>query len=375
MLTTDERLIATQYNLRARQLFWRGLLPENHPAWTLSGEALNDWVLDFQTKNDLVADGCMGPSTLLTLAAMQRGGVGGFIFDGKEVCVDNIRVARMFTAESSQTTAVKPNLICVLCMPEIARTTRDRLNGSAKIRAHFTIDSSIGTNHTSLVVQWADPMRSVPFCPVSDTGDYPKNRQCIGIEMENFLLMYQIDADDRQWRRRRTTVKATINKKTVAQPLLYPSQISALEKTLNAIEKNANIPHRFPIDDHRYQTDMISGHDLDTFEGTLGKFNYIDTNHEPGAGFACSLETLFGKLETPENKKQEKETQKSLFDSTRFDEQRAALAAQPQPTTSFQITHEDTPRFNLNQAIAAAYAAGRGARTARIAQRCKKFDQ
>lgn len=375
MLTTDERLVATQYNLRARQLFWRGLLPENHPAWALSGEALNDWVLDFQTQNDLVADGCMGPSTLLTIAAMQRGGVGGFIFDGKEVCVDNIRVARMFTTDSSQPAVVQPNLICVLCMPEIARTTRDRLNGSAKIRAHFSIDSAMGNHGTSLVVQWADPLRSAPFCPVSETGDYPKNRQCIGVEMENFLLMYQIDADDRQWRRRRTTVKATINKKAVAQPLLYPSQISALQKTLEAIEKAAHIPHRFPIVDHRYQTDMISGDELDTFEGTLGKFNYIDANHEPGAGFACSLETLFGKLEAPENKKIDKVDAKSLFDRSQFEEQRAALAAQPQPTTTFQVKHEDTPRFNLNQAIAAAYAAGRGARAARIAERCKKFDQ
>ena len=375
MLTTDERLIATQYNLRARQLFWRGLLPENHHAWTLSGESLNDWVLDFQTQNDLVADGCMGPSTLLTIAAMQRGGVGGFIFDGKEVCVDNIRVARTFTAESSYSAVVHPNLICVLSMPEIARTTRDRLNGSSKIRAHFSIDSSIGSHATSLVIQWADPMRSVPFCPVSETDDYPKNRQCIGVEMENFLLMYQIDADDRQWRRRRTTVKATINKKAVAQPLLYPSQISALEKTLNAIEKATNIPHRFPIVDHRYQTDMLSGESLDTFEGTLAKFNYIDVNHEPGAGFACSLETLFGKLEAPEDTKANKADQKPLFDNAQFEAQRAVLAAQPQPTTTFQVTHEDTPRFNLNQAIAAAYAAGRGARAARIAERCKKFDQ
>ena len=96
MLTTEERLLAVQFNLRARQLFWRGLLPENHEAFGLDGDALVDWVLAFQAANDLAQDGCLGPSTLLTIAALARGGVGGAIVGGREVAIDGVRVARMF---------------------------------------------------------------------------------------------------------------------------------------------------------------------------------------------------------------------------------------------------------------------------------------
>ena len=76
MLTPEKRLLSMQFNLRARQLFWRGLMPEAIPAWQLDGDALVDWVLNYQKEHGLLEDGCLGPSTLIDMAARARGGIG-----------------------------------------------------------------------------------------------------------------------------------------------------------------------------------------------------------------------------------------------------------------------------------------------------------
>lgn len=303
MLTTEERLLAVQFNLRARQLFWRGLLPENHEAFGLDGDALVDWVLAFQAANDLAQDGCLGPSTLLTIAALARGGVGGAIVGGREVAIDGVRVARMFVPGDE--VAVVPDVCCVLSMPEIAKTTRERLAGNAKKRVHFSIDSSKGCRECSLIVQWADPLRAVPFCPERETDDYPRGRQCVGVEVENFLMLYQIDADERHWRRRRPMVKATIQHKVVSQPVLYRAQVRALDALLDMFARELGIPKVFPMKDGEYDNSLLDGDVLDGFRGCLARYNYISVNNEPGAGFAASLETIFGEIDRKSEKKSE----------------------------------------------------------------------
>lgn len=373
MLTTEERLLAVQFNLRARQLFWRGLLPENHEAYGLDGDALVDWVLAYQAEHELAQDGCLGPSTLLTVAAMARGGVGGAIIGGREVAIEGARVARMFLPGDEA--EVKPDVCCVLSMPEIAKTTRERLAGNARKRVHFSIDSSKGCSECSLIVQWADPLRAVPFCPVRETDDYPKGRQCVGIEVENFLMLYQIDADERHWRRRRPMVKATIQNKAVSQPVLYPAQVRALDALLDALSRELDIPKAFPMKDGEYDHSLLDGDVLDGFRGCLARYHYISANNEPGAGFSVSVETLFGKIERAREETQKsEESVVALFDGSQFDEARRELAGHPEPTATFGVVHESEAPFNLSDAIAAAYAAGSGARAARLAERCRKFD-
>lgn len=373
MLTTEERLLAVQFNLRARQLFWRGLLPENHEAFGIDGDALVDWVLAFQAANDLAQDGCLGPSTLITIAALARGGVGGAIVGGREVAIDGVRVARMFVPGDEA--AVVPDVCCVLSMPEIAKATRERLAGNAKKRVHFSIDSSKGCRECSLIVQWADPLRAVPFCPERETDDYPRGRQCVGVEVENFLMLYQIDADERHWRRRRPMVKATIQHKVVSQPVLYRAQVRALDALLDMFARELGIPKVFPMKDGEYDNSLLDGDVLDGFRGCLARYNYISVNNEPGAGFAASLETIFGEIDRKSEKKSEvARPVVPMFDSSQFDEARRTLAEHPEPTATFGIAHEVDAPFNLSDAIAAAYLTGRGARAARLAERCKKFD-
>ncbi len=376
MLTPEKRLLSMQFNLRARQLFWRGLMPEAIPAWQLDGDALVDWVLNYQKEHGLLEDGCLGPSTLIDMAARARGGVGGFIINGQEIPVEGVRVARMFSPENSPT--VTPDLCCILSMPEIARFTRDRLNGAAKMRAHFSIDSSKGPHDTACIVQWADPCRAVPFCPVTETQDYPKNRQCVGVELENFMLLYQIDADERHWRRRRPVTKASIGKKIVSQPILYDSQIRALGVVLDVLAQHVGIEKKFPISQGAYLTDMLEGDELDHAKGCLARFHYIQVNHEPGAGFVQALDTLFGKLDTPKREEpipaQAQSSAPAPFDPAIFARQRSELQQTPQVTATFVPTHEDTPRFSLANAIASAHATGKGGRAARMAQKCAKFD-
>ena len=260
-------------------------------------------------------------------------------------------------------------------MPEIAKTTRERLAGNAKKRVHFSIDSSKGCRECSLIVQWADPLRAVPFCPERETDDYPRGRQCLGVEVENFLMLYQIDADERHWRRRRPMVKATIQHKVVSQPVLYRAQVRALDALLDMFARELGIPKVFPMKDGEYDNSLLDGDVLDGFRGCLARYNYISVNNEPGAGFAASLETIFGEIDRKSEKKSEAARPVvPMFDSSQFDEARRSLAEHPEPTATFGIAHEVDAPFNLSDAIAAAYSTGRGARAARLAERCKKFD-
>lgn len=387
MLQSEQRQIAIQYNLRARQLFWRGIIPETHSVWHLNGDALVDWAVEFQNFHGLLADGCMGPSTIIAVAALARGGIGGPIIDGEEVGTANLKVARLFMP--GEGAAASPDLCCILSMPEIAKTTRERLAGHAKVRAHFAIDSSRGQNGASLVVQWADPMRAVPFCPAAETDDYPKNRQCVGIELENFLLLCQIDADARQWRRRRPVAKAVIGGKTVSQPILYDSQIRSLDLLLQTLEDKLRISKTFPMKNGVYRTDILEGQDLDAQKGVVARFNYIDVNHEPGAGFVNSLETIFGKVQPQENSEHQSGNPSGMdhkpenagttakprtMDTADFSDAQRELAEHPEPTSSYRVRHEELPRFNLSQAVANAYATGKAGRADRLAEKCKKFD-
>lgn len=376
MLSTEERLLARQFNLRSRQLFWRGIVPESHPAWHMDEESLVDWVCDYQSKHRLLVDGCFGPSTLIVMLAESRGGLGGFIIDGKEVVMDGVRVARMFVPGNGQ--IVKPDLCCVLSIPELDYACRDRVNGRLGVRAHFSIDSSRGPDGESLIVQWADPMRAVPFCPVFETVDYPRRRQCVGVEFETVLLLYQLDSDERRWQRRRPVVKAPIGKRVINQPILYGPQLKAFEHIMDMLEKHLGIPKKYPNLDGTYHTDLLEAEHLEGYSGYLAKFNYFQMNNEPGAGFVDSLDRIFGKLETVEQSvvgiQGNAEAVKPALDLSRFDDKRQELAGKPEPTSSFVPEHEDGPRFSLAQAIASAYGTGRGARAGRIVDRCRKFD-
>lgn len=379
MLSSQERLEARQFNQRARQLFWRGILPDTHPVYHLDEESVVDWVCDYQAQNQLLCDGKMGPSTLIVYLANARGGVGGFIIDGKEVVVEGARVARMFTPGDGA--SVKPDLCCILSVPEIDYAARDRVNGRASVRSHFSIDSSKGLNNESLIIQWADPMREVTFCPTFETVDYPRKRQCVGIEIENVLLLYQLDSDERHWQHRRPVVKAPIANKLINQPAVYDQQVRALSHILDVLEKEVGIPRKFPMQDGDYQTSPVE--QLDEYSGCLAKFNYFQMNNEPGAGFVLHLETLFGKLETSEKASSkgllaseitESSAEEKRVDLSRFEAKKAELAKAPEPTSSFLPSHEDGPRFSLANAIAAAYDSGKAARAGRIADKCSKFD-
>lgn len=377
MLSTEDRLLARQFNLRSRQLFWRGIVPDSHPVWHMDEESLVDWVCDYQSKHQLLVDGCFGPSTLIVMLAEGRGGMGGFIVDGQEIVIEGARVARMFVPGNGQT--VKPDLCCILSMPELDYACRDRVNGRLGVRAHFSIDSSRGPSGESLIVQWADPMREVPFCPVFETVDYPRRRQCVGIEFETVLLLYQLDSDERRWQRRRPVVKAPIGKRVINQPILYPAQLKAFGHIMDVLEQHLDIPKKYPILGGNYHTDLLEAAELEGYRGYLAKFNYFQMNNEPGAGFVASLESIFGKLSVAEVAasgviKPESEVTKPVLDMARFADKRQELSDHPEPTSSFIPDHEDGPRFNLAQAIASAYGTGRGARAGRMVDKCKKFD-
>ncbi len=380
MLSTEDRLMARQFNLRSRQLFWRGIVPDSHPIWHMDEESLVDWVCDYQTKNNLLVDGRLGPSTLITMLANTRGGIGGFIIDGQEVCVEGARVARMFTPSEGQT--VKPDICCILSIPELDYACRDRMLGRLGVRAHFSIDSSNGPSGESLIIQWADPMRAVPFNPVFETVDYPRRRQCVGVEFETVLLLYQLDSDERRWQRRRPVVKAPVGKKVINQPILYAPQLKAFGHIMDVLEQHLGIPKVYPLDANGYNTDLLEAGDLEAYKGYLAKFNYFQMNNEPGAGFVASLEEIFGKLEEKPQSQgaqvssptAQAQAESSILDLSKYEAHRKELAEHPEPTSGFIPEHEDGPRFSLSQAIASAYGTGRGARAGRMAARCKKFD-
>ena len=243
-LSNEDRQIARQYNVRARQLFWRGVVPESCPIWRLDDDSIIDWILDYQQQHQLLPDGRLGPSSLISMMAESLGGVGGFIIDGKEIVVENTRVARMFVPGNGDT--VTPELCCILSVPELDYICRERVNHRASVRAHFSIDSSVGLHHQSLIVQWADPLRSVSFSPTPECIDYPRRRPCVGIELETVLLMYQLDSDERRWNKRRPVTRSKIGNREINQPAVYAQQINALNILLDVLEKHVGIPKSFP---------------------------------------------------------------------------------------------------------------------------------
>ncbi len=377
-LSNEDRQIARQFNMRARQLFWRGVVPENCPIWRLDDDSIIDWIVDYQQQHQLLPDGRLGPSGLITMMAESLGGVGGFIIDGKEITVENTRVARLFVPGCAE--AVKPDLCCILSIPELDYVCRERVNHRTPVRAHFSIDSSVGLNHQSLIVQWADPLRSVPFSPTPECIDYPRRRQCVGIEIENVLLMYQLDSDERRWIKRRPVTRAKIGNREINQPAVYDQQINALRVILDVLEKYAGIPKTFPNAGGLYTTAVLDDGQIDDYRGCLAKFNYLVMNNEPGAGLVPWLETLFGKLESVQADAEPEDAASAVLpansvDLTQFEARKKELNESPQPTSSFLPTYEDGPRFNLANAIAAAYASGKVARAGRIAERAKKFDE
>jgi len=374
-LSEEERLLAVQFNARARQIFWNAAVPVACPVWRLGDYEIVDWVVEYQERQGLRVDGRLGPSTMIVMMAESRGGLGDMIIDGKEV--EGFRVARMFVPNPT-TAAVQPDVCCVLSQSELDRETRDRVNGTGgRIRSHFSIDSSMGRNSESLIIQWADPMRSVGFCPVSESMDYPRQRQCVGIELENVLLLYQLDSDERRWLRRRPVIKAQIGNGFVSQPILYEEQVRALKRLMETLEVHCQIPMVFPKDEAgAYFTGLLDGSVLSEFSGYLAKFHYFSQNNEPGVGFALMLERLFGAIERSEMISERKvivmEADKYLSEQ---EEARQLLAQSVQATQAFVPTHEADPRFNLSAAITQAYGTGKVARAARIAQRCQTVDK
>ncbi len=377
ILTSEARQIARQFNMRARQIFWPGIVPENSPLWRLDDDSRIDWILDYQQQRQMLADGCFGPSCLITMMAESIGGVGGFIIDGKEVQVENTRVARMFVPTDGP--RVSPDLCCFLSIPELDHICRERINRRTPVRAHFSIDTSVGLHNQGLIVQWADPMRAVPFSPSFEAIDYPRKRQCVGVEIENVLLLYQLDSDERRWLKRRPVIRAKIGPREISQPAVYDHQIHALETILDVLEKHAGIPKTYPNYNGEYISAILEEDQIAEYHGCLAKFNYILMNNEPGAGLVPWFETVFGKLEkkSPEELDEaeaEAALPSSLVDLSQFESRKKELSDTPQPTTTFLPSYEDGPRFSLANAIAAAYASGKVARAGRIADRARKFD-
>lgn len=374
-ITEEERLLARQFNTRAKQLFWSGVVKESNPIWHMLEDEVVDWVCRYQFERGLRVDGRLGASSLIVMMSESLGGLGGLIVDGKEHDIEGLRVARMFEP-NTQTRRVEPDLCCVLSQVELDRECRDRLRGEQRVRAHFSIDSSLGKNKESLIVQWADPMREVPFTPLLETFDYPRQRQCVGIEAETVLLLYQLDGDERRWLRRRPVAKANLAGLSVSQPILYEEQLRALDRLVGAISELCDIPRQFPSDNKGYRSDLLSAEELDDFSGFLGKFHYYPKNNEPGVGFVMALDRLFGEVEIVD---QEVETKAEIVMQAddyieKMASAREALAKETVQVASFKPTHETDPRFNLSNAIASAYGAGRSGRAARMAQRVQKLD-
>jgi len=378
---------AKSYNRRARQLFWRGAVPADCPVWNLNDDAVVDWVADYQTKNDLLPDGKLGVSTMIVMMAEKRGGLGDIIIDGKELHIDGFRVARMFSPDSSAA-SVSPDICCVLAQPEMDRAVRERLEGASPLRSHFSIDSSFGTHSESLVIQWADPLRAVPFCPPKATGDYPVMRQCIGIEFENALLGFQLDNDERRWDRRRDYVKGQLGTSQIRQPELYNEQITAFAHLRDILVNHCGIKNIFPTDsDGVYLTKELTCQQLADFHGFAAKFNYAQQNNEPGVGFVVHLDKLFKAAEpqkapeapvTEQIQEQSQNVQVKSEENPKTPENDTVLEEKskfdPKPTQSFSPHMEEDPRFSLSAAIAAAWQSGKAARGARMAERTRHFD-
>lgn len=381
MLNNEERQAAKQFNMRAKQIMWRGILPQTDPLWHKTDDEIIEWTLDYQSSHQLRPDGKLGPSTLITWISEKFGaGIGGAIIGGREIPLENLRVARMFVPDKNVEHAANPDLACILSIPELLYVCRDRMMKNARLRAHFSIDSSCGQHDQSLVIQWADPLSAVTFCPTQETADYPKQRQCVGIELENVLILYQLDADERQWSKRRSVIKSEIGGKTITQPALYPSQIRALSELLNILNRELGIPRTYPILSNHYRTDLMNAEELANYQGCLARFNYFLVNNEPGAGFSEVIPALFGEITSIEDEDLSPQTEAQTFDhfqdlTSKFDEQREELSNYSTTSSTFVTTHDDIPKFNLSHAIAHALQSGKSARAARISSKAGRYSE
>ncbi|MFA5623811.1 MAG: hypothetical protein WC966_01980 [Bradymonadales bacterium] len=375
-LNTDQIQAAKAFNTRARQIFWRGAVPSANPVWDLDDDGVIAWTLDFQREHGLLQDGRLGPSTMICMMALERSGLGGLIIGDEEIPCNDTIVARMFVKNPSLK-VVEPKIACFLSMPEMDRETRERVYGGARIRAHFSIDSSRGAKGKSLIIQWADPLKEVGFCPTNESIDYPKMLQCIGIEVENVLLQYQLDMDERRWLRRRGFAKADVAGSLASQPVYHPEQMQALDALMNVLQKHAQIPRIFPVNGPSYDTYCHDASKFKEYNGYLARFHYHQRHNEPGAGFVAQLETLFGKLETTgDEQKQARQIDMPAADYINSSaEEREKLQAQSAPTPCFVPSKDDDPRFNLTQAITMARSGGKQSRAARLIQRYEKSTQ
>lgn len=369
-LSADQIQTAKTFNTRARQIFWRGAVPQTCPVWGLDDDAALVWITEFQQKHGLLQDGRLGPNTMICMMALERSGLGGLILGGKEVTCDDVLVARMFVPNESLK-EVSPQIACILSMPEMDRETRERVHGSARIRAHFSIDSSRGAHNKSLIIQWADPLKEVGFCPTNETIDYPKMIPCIGIELENVLLQYQLDMDERRWLRRRGFAKADVGGSLASQPIYYPEQIATLDVLMQALQEHCNIPRTFPLNGSSYETYCHDASQFKDWHGYLARFNYHQRHNEPGSGFVAQLETLFGKLQSGDTgQKQARKIDmpaQNYLNSTA--QEREKIQDKLESTPNFIPSADPDPRFNLTQAITMARRGGKQSRAARLIQR------
>ena len=379
---------AKSYNRRARQLFWRGAVSQTYPVWSMTDDELCDWIADYQSAHGLLADGKLGVSTMIVMMGESLGGLGDIIIGGNEVHIEGLRVVRMFKPDAGLAD-VKPDLCCILSQPELDRAVRERLDALSQNRAHFSIDSSIGTANESLIIQWADPLKAVSFCPAKVTDNYPVMRQCIGVEFENALLGFQLDSDERRWDKRRPYVRAQLGNVVIRQPALYDEQIAAFERLKKVLVEKCGIADTFPRgDDGSFVTHELSCETLSQTCGFVARFHYAQQNNEPGVGFVVHLERLFGPSDAAvhHDKTSEKreDSQKgtdlaapshSVARSTQCpDEKLPQETLESTPTTTYSPHIEEDPRFSLSAAIAAAWQSGKAARGARMAERMRHFD-
>ncbi|MDX9720073.1 MAG: peptidoglycan-binding domain-containing protein [Myxococcota bacterium] len=264
-------------------------------------EACEQWLRDFQQAHGLREDGRLGPATLAALAAVydvDGGGMGGLIVGGEELEL-GIPVARMNTlGKQSKVPTEPPTLAVLLSVFELERQSRYRRVGERPIRAHFTIDASQGRDGHSLIIQWADPLRSVGFAPVEEDGDYPRNRSAVGIELDNPLSLHERGGDERRWSRPRRVVSAEINAQRCRQLSFHPEQLASLKRLMAALDEKLAIPLDFPQQQGRYLSKRFDN--CANWHGYLARFHYAERLHEPGAGLVEALPQLFGALAEPE---------------------------------------------------------------------------
>ncbi len=201
----------------------------------------------------------------------------------------------------------------------------------SQIKAHFSIASGAFQNGHSLLIQWADPAYATPFCPTDQTGDYPPDLACVGVELTGPILTFQRDVETRKYERRRQHSTATLHDTAYTHLAPMPSQMTTLDKLLDVIEGSLDIPRQFPRDCNGFYTQIIDGNKIQSFRGTIAKFHYKKQSLEPGAGLVNALDTLFATQVVDENtpaENDEKIVEKPDIDATITNPQAEALKAE-----------------------------------------------